>query len=250
MAETAGRGGGKTLLLAGSGEARQVARALAEAGAEVLASIAEAPRDPRPLPVPTRKGGFGGADGFLKVLKDQGISRVLDATHPFAHRITDRSARLCAEAGVPYLQLLRPPWVAGPGDNWQKIGSEAEAANFVPPGATVFLATGRQGLEGFANLAGREVICRQIVSAPGQFPFAGGRFLVGHPPFSVAEEVALFQELGVDVLVIRNAGGTGAMAKLVAARQLGLPVLMLARPPRPDAPMVETVTEAVAWALG
>ena len=161
----------------------------------MLASLAGATRDPRALPVRTRHGGFGGATGFLEVLRQEGITKVLDATHPFAHRISARTARLCAEAGVPYCQVMRPPWVAGPGDNWREIAAEEDAAAIIPDGAVVFLATGRQGLERFAGLSGREVICRQIDAASGAFPFPGGRFLIGRPPFPVEDEVALFQEL-------------------------------------------------------
>ena len=238
------------LLLAGTAEARAIAGGLAEAGVPVLASLAGATRDPRALPVPTRHGGFGGAEGFLRVLKDEGITRVIDATHPFAQRITDRTARLCAGAGVPYLQVLRPPWVPGEGDRWTEIATEEEAAGIVPKGATVFLATGRQGLERFAGLKGCAVICRQIDPPEGDFPFPGGRFLTGRPPFSVEAETALFRDLGVDWLVVKNAGGAASATKLTAARALGIPVLMLARPPRPGAPMVETAEEAVAWATG
>ncbi len=238
------------LLLAATAEARAIAAGLGAAGLPVLASLAGATRDPRRLPVPTRAGGFGGAEGFLSVVRDEGITRVVDATHPFAHRITDRTARLCAQEGLPYLQVLRPPWRPGPDDRWTEIAREERAAEIVPPGATVFLATGRQGLERFAALEGREVICRQIDPPEGDFPFRGGRFLTGRPPFSVEAETALFRDLGVDWLVVKNAGGAASATKLTAARELGIPVLMLARPPRPDAPMVETAEEAIAWAMG
>ena len=170
------------LLLAGTAEARAIAAGLAAAAVPALASLSGATREPRPLPVRTRRGGFGGAEGFRAVVRDAGITRVIDATHPFAQRITDRTARLCAEDGLPYLQVLRPPWLPGPGDRWTAIAAEEEAAGIVQPGATVFLATGRQGLEQFAGLAGCEVICRQIDPPEGPFPFAGGRFLTGRPP--------------------------------------------------------------------
>ncbi len=237
------------LLLAGTGEARVIAAGLAQAGVPALASLAGATRDPRPLPLRTRIGGFGGAAGFLDVVAAEGITRVIDATHPFAARITARTARLCAGAGLPYLLVQRPPWVAGPGDDWIEIDREEDAAAHVPLGATVFLGTGRQGLERFAGLAGRTLICRQIDPPDGPFPFPGGRFLVARPPFSVAEETALFRDLGIDWLVVKNAGGAASATKLVAARQLGLPVLMIRRPPVPaGVAVVETAEEALAWA--
>jgi precorrin-6A/cobalt-precorrin-6A reductase len=233
------------LLLAGTQEAREIATALQGRG--VIASLAGATRDPRALPVPTRHGGFGGEAGFVDYLQSQGISAVLDATHPYAARISARSAAVCARLGLPYCQLLRPPWRPGPGDKWHEIAAEAEAARYIPENATVFLGTGRQGLAGFANLAGRRVYCRQIAADHGPFPFAGGAFIVGRPPFSVADEIALFRRLGVDWLVVKNAGGQASATKLVAARDLGLPVLMLARPALGDWPQVSNVQEALAW---
>lgn len=236
------------LLLAGTAEARAVARALAQSGPPVLASLAGATREPEPLPVRTRHGGFGGTEGFREVLAQEGISKVLDATHPFAHRITDRTSEICRAMAVPYLQLLRPPWQPEDGDNWTPIDTPEDAAAIIDPGATVFLATGRQGLDRFAGLTGREVICRQIDPPDTPFPFPGGRYLTGRPPFTEAEETELFQALGIDWLVVKNAGGQSSRSKLDAARVLGIKVAMLARPRRPDAPMVETVAEAIAWA--
>lgn len=235
------------LLLAGTAEGRDLAQRLGQAGADVTASLAGAVRHPRGLPVPARIGGFGGAAGFAAYLRDHHIRAVVDATHPFAARITDRSARICAEMDVPYLRLERPAWQPEAGDHWTFIADEAEAANHVPTGATVFLATGRQTLERFANLTGRHLICRQIDPPDGPFPFANGEFLVGRPPFSVSDEMALFKRLKVDVLVVKNAGGTPSRSKLAAARALGLPVLMVKRPPAVAAPTVATVDQAMDW---
>ena len=117
----------------------------------------------------------------------------------------------------------------------------------IAPGSTVFLATGRQTLEAFAGLSRCRLICRQIDPPDGPFPFPNGEFLVGRPPFSEADEVALFERLGVDWLVVKNAGGTPSRTKLDAARVLGIKVAMIARPPRPDAAIVETEAEAMAW---
>ena len=236
------------LILGGTGEGKQLAEALQ--GEDVMISLAGATRAPNALPVPTRIGGFGGAVGFRAFLQDNKISAVLDATHPYAHRITERTARICAEFGLPYLQLLRPPWQAAAGDQWTEIAREEEAAEYIPGGATVFLGTGRQSLERFANLVGRTVICRQIDPPDGPFPFEGGRYLVGRPPFSAADEVALFTELGVDWLVVKNAGGSMSATKLTAARELGIPVLMIARPAQGDWPTVSTVDAAFDWVRG
>lgn len=234
------------LILGGTGEGRQIADALA--GTDAVISLAGATRAPKAQGLPVRTGGFGGVDGFAAYLRSAGVRAVLDATHPYAHRITTRTASLCAQMNVPYLQYLRPPWRPEAGDNWTEIAREEDAAKHVMSGQTVFLGTGRQTLDRFAELEGAEVICRQIDPPDGPFPFAGGRFLVGRPPFSVEDEEALFTKLGVDWLVVKNAGGTPSRTKLTAARKLGIPVLMIARPPQGDWPVVSTVPAALDWA--
>lgn len=236
------------LLLAGTGEARLIAAGLAERGISAIASLAGATRDPAALPIPCRIGGFGGETGFRRFLEVENITAILDATHPFATRITVRTARIAAELGVPYLCLVRPEWRPGPGDRWIVIGSEGEAAAHLPAGATVFLATGRQTLARFDNLGDRRVYCRQIDSPEGKFPLKNGDYIIGKPPFSIEEEVALFRNLKIDALVVKNAGGKQSRAKLDAARKLGLPVLMIARPPMPEAPTVHDVVAALDWA--
>jgi precorrin-6A/cobalt-precorrin-6A reductase len=233
------------LILGGTGEARQIADQLA--GTDAVISLAGATRAPLAQGLPVRVGGFGGADGFAEYLEAASISAVLDATHPYARQITQRTADICAQKAVPYVQFLRPPWHPEDGDHWTEITREQDAAAYIKMGATVFLGTGRQTLDRFANLAGCDVICRQIDPPERAFPFAGGRFLVGRPPFSVADEVALFSRLGVDWLIVKNAGGAPSRTKLTAARQLGIPVLMIARPVQGDWPIVGGVTEALNW---
>lgn len=233
------------LLLAGTSEARRIAAALA--GQDAVASLAGATRAPAPLGLPTRTGGFGCDAGFLDYLDTARIHAVLDATHPFAARISVRTARLCAARGLPCAQVLRPGWQAGPGDRWTRIASEEDAARIIPPGATVFLATGRQTLDRFAGLEGRRLLLRQIDPPTAPFPFPGGEFVIGRPPFDRAAEERLFRELRVDWLVVKDAGGAESRAKLDAARALGLPVLMIDRPPPAAAKVLTSVAEALAW---
>lgn len=235
------------LLLAGTAEAQQIALVLAAEERSAIASLAGATRAPRAMVLPTRIGGFGGEAGFARYLEEAGITAVLDATHPFAAHISDRTARVCAATGVPYCQVLRPEWAPQAGDRWTMIAAEEEAAAHIPEGATVFLATGRQGLARFANLTGRYLICRVIDPPETAFPLENGAFLVGRPPFPPEAERALFENLGVDWLVVKNAGGQASESKLEAARVLGLPVAMISRPPQPDAERVATVAAAMDW---
>jgi precorrin-6A/cobalt-precorrin-6A reductase len=232
------------LVLAGTAEARELCAALAAAGHGVLASLSGAVREPRPLGVPTRVGGFGGAAGFLRVLTEERIGAVVDATHPFAAAISARSAMICVREGVPFLRLDRPGWVSGEGDPWSLVDDAGEAAALAGR-AAVFLAAGRGAVAAFAGYPGA-VWCRVIDPAVEDFPLPHGGWVVGRPPFAVEEEVALFRRLGVGVLVAKDSGAAEAGAKLAAARELGLPVIMLRRPAGVR-PCVATVAEAVAW---
>lgn len=235
------------LLLGGTTEARHLAVALANQGIAAVVSLAGATRSPADLPLPTRHGGFGGADPFKSYLDDRGITAILDATHPFAQAISARTARIAAERGLPYLQVLRPEWAPGPGDRWTMVAGEDQAADHIPGGSTVFLATGRQTLDRFSNLADCRLICRQIDPPDRPFPFANGQFLIGRPPFSVADERALFEKLGVDWLIVKNAGGQASKTKLTAARELGIPVIMVKRPPPAMARPAQGVQDALTW---
>ncbi|MEL6957549.1 MAG: cobalt-precorrin-6A reductase [Pseudomonadota bacterium] len=235
------------LLLAGTLEARQIAWGLVDQGLPVEASMAGATRKPERLPLPTRIGGFGGEDGFRAYLAEKGVTKVLDATHPFAAQITDRTARVCADLALPYCQLLRPGWVPEKEDDWTFVDAPDAVAQHIPQHATVFLATGRQTLAQFKGLRGRRVLARIVDPPTAPFPFEGGEYVIARPPFPLDREVDLFTQLGVTHLVAKNAGGPAGVAKLTAARQLGLPVIMINRPAMPAATRVSTVQQALDW---
>ena len=235
------------LLLSGTQEGRLLADALAAQAVPAIASLAGATRAPQDQALPTRIGGFGGADAFRDYMLETGIRAVLDATHPFAHRMSHRSATICAALGIPYCQVLRPAWGATSDDRWIHIAHEHDAAAHVAPKDIVFLATGRQTLDKFASLRARYIYCRQIDPPDRPFPLESGAYIVGRPPFSIEDEMALFQKLKIDWLVVKNAGGATSFSKLLAARAVGLRVLMIDRPDQPDAQRVETVEAAMSW---
>ena len=238
----------KVLLLAGSAEARVLAGLLAVAPeVQAVASLAGATRDPAPLPVPTRRGGFGGEDGQIAYLKADGFDTILDATHPFAARITARTARIAKQLDLPCLHVIRPEWQPQRGDKWTFVDSGLEASAHIPPASNVFLATGTNTLPDFAGLNQCDLTCRRIDPPKNPFPLKNGRYLLGKPPFSVDDEIALFTRLKIDWLVTKNAGGEASRSKLDAARQMGLPVLMLKRPAMPDGPIVDNVGAAMQW---
>jgi precorrin-6A/cobalt-precorrin-6A reductase len=239
----------KVLLLAGTSEAAEIARWLAANEAvEAVASLAGETRAPRDLGLPMRNGGFGGSEAFAKYLADNHIDIVVDATHPFATRITRRTARICSEKGVKYLLVQRPGWQAERGDKWHEVADVEAVKGLIPDGSTVFLATGRTTLPQFAGMKDCRILCRVIDPPRSEFPLENGRFVVGKPPFSVEEEVELFRTEGVDWIVVKNSGGEQSKSKLIAARQLGLPVAMIAREPVPrGCPVMRSAEEACEW---
>ena len=223
------------MILAGTGLARRVCAAVADC--DVLASLAGVTEVPCDLEVPTRIGGFGGEAGFRAAL--DGVSAVLDATHPFAARVTERTVRICREMGVPYLRLQQPPWPNDP--TWHVHATTAAAADAIPTGARVFLSTGPGSLVPFLQ-RGLHLWCRRIDHAATR---DGVTWIVARPPFTEDGERALFALLGVTHLVSKNAGG--ARAKLDAARALGLPVILADRPVLPGEVAANDVTEVMHW---
>jgi precorrin-6x reductase len=236
------------LLLAGTTEARNLAGHLASSGVKAVASLAGVTEEPLAYPIEIRTGGFGGEEGFRSYLREAGITAVIDATHPFAEAITTRTARICLELGLPYLRYERKIWRSQPGDAWHHIDSYEALPDMIPTGARVFLATGRQSLDRIGPLLpGRHLICRVIDTPTEPFPYEG-EWVVGRPPFSETEETALFQRLNPDFLVVKNAGGAGR-GKLDAARSLGIPIAMIARPPAPEGvDRREQLLDALEWA--
>jgi len=238
----------KVLLLSGTSDARRIANELVDdTRFEIIASLAGAIRAPLKMPCETRVGGFGGQAGLAEYILAKKIGAVVDATHPFAARISKNAAVTSKSLKLPHIQMLRPAWQPEVGDNWIMIENEARAATYIPNGSTVFLATGRQTLPAFANLAACRLICRQIDEPQQLFPFPNGEFLVGRPPFSIADEIALFEKLNIDWLVVKNSGANASRSKLDAARQMGMPVAMINRPEQPECERVSTVENVINW---
>ena len=234
------------LLLGGTGEARELAAALTARGVPVLSSLAGRLADPALPAGEVRVGGFGGAEGLRGWLGEHRPDVVVDATHPFAAGMTANAATACAATGTRLLRLQRPGWTARPGDDWRWADSLAQAAGMVH--GTVFLTTGRQGVGAFAGLGGRVLV--RCVDPPTDPLPPGAVLLLARGPFSVADELALMREHGVDVVVTKDSGGHMTEAKLDAARELGIPVVLVRRPPLPaGVPVVTSVQEALACLL-
>lgn len=238
----------RVLLLAGTRDARQIGAGLSQIPRlTAIASIARPQRRPVSLGIPTQIGGFGGDDAFADWAQKERITAIVDATHPFAARISARSHRVAEELGIDFIQFLRPSWLPDEGDDWTFLNHESEAAQHISPEATVFLSTGQRGLSEFDGLQKNRVFVRLNGRALGDFPFKRGTYVYGIPPFSVNAECETLSRLNVDWLVARNSGASSSRSKLEAARLLGIKVAMIRRPPQPPGPRVDTVAEVLAW---
>jgi precorrin-6A/cobalt-precorrin-6A reductase len=237
---------GRVLLLGGTGEARLLAGALVADGVDVVSSLAGRVAEPVLPPGEVRIGGFGGAEGLAGWLRAERVTAVVDATHPFATGITANALAAADAAGVPLLRLQRPGWSAGPGDDWRWVDSMEEAAAAVAGFANVFLTTGRRDLAAFAGLTA-EVLLRTVDPPEPPLP-PRTTVVLERGPFAVEDERALMREHAVDVVVTKDSGGGMTAAKLAVARELGIPVVLVRRPPvPPGVPVVATVEEARAW---
>lgn len=236
----------RTLVLGGTTEASALARRLAAAGADAVFSYAGRTEAPVAQPLPMRVGGFGGVDGLVSYLRDENIGAVVDATHPFAAQMSRNAIVACAQAGVPLLGLERPAWVAGDGDSWSHVGSMEAAVQALPDApARVFLAIGKQNLTGFAAKPHHYLL--RLVDAPEAPPLPDCTVILARGPFDAESDKALLIQHNISHIVAKNAGGAGAEAKLIAARALGLPVILIDRPSLPARAVVGSVAEVLAW---
>ncbi|GAA1586364.1 cobalt-precorrin-6A reductase [Kribbella sancticallisti] len=235
----------KVLLLGGTGEARRLAELLAD-DFEVVSSLAGRTVDAQLPAGAVRQGGFGGVEGLTDWLTANAVDAVVDATHPFAATMTAHAAAATSALGMPLLVVRRPGWHEQPGDRWVRVGSAEEAAGALPSlGSRAFLTIGRQGLDAFAA-AGVWMLAR-CVDPPSPVP-SWCELLLDRGPYELAGEVELLRKWQIDVLVTKNSGGDMTSAKLTAARELGLPVVVIDRPPLPaGVDVVDGVDQVAQW---
>ena len=238
----------RVLILGGTYEARGLAQALARrADIEPVYSLAGRTSSPAVPDCAVRTGGFGGAEGLRTYIEDERIAAVINAAHPFAAQITRHSDEACASAGVPALRLVRAPWRPKPGDNWIDVADLRAAAAQLPPLASrVFLSTGVKDLDAFADRDAWFLV-RIIEKPPHPLPLAQYTVIRERGPFAVEDEAALFAKHRIGAIVTKNSGGAATEAKLTAARRMGLPVVMVARPAPAGGPTVETIAAAIDW---
>ncbi len=224
----------KILLLGGTREAVELAEYLSGmTDCDVTTSLAGRTSAPLLPAGKVRTGGYGGVDGLARYLVENRIDLLVDATHPYAQQISANALSACERTGINCLRYLRPPWEPAAGDNWLAARNLSEAADLLSPGATAFLALGSQYLSAFAGRTDVTFIARMIETIELPKASENWRILQSKPSHDAVDESELFRREAITHLVCRNSGGKGAAAKLVAARKLQLPVIMLERPQPP-----------------
>lgn len=213
----------------------------------MVLSLAGRTRAPMAQPVPTRIGGFGGADGLARTLRAEGFDLLIDATHPFATRISDNAAKAALETGIPAFALRRPPWERQPGDLWTCVASmhEAVAALGDMP-RRILLAIGRQEAALFEGAPQHAYLVRSVDPIEPPLTLPDVRYILATGPFSEADEHALLVTHRIDCIVAKNSGGSATYGKIAAARELHIPVVLVERSPKAPLPTVGTVEEALA----
>lgn len=221
---------------------------------QALYSYAGVTQTRRTPALPTRVGGFGGIEGLVQYLREQRITHVIDATHPFAAQMSRHAISACAALGIPLLCMERPAWQALPGDQWLHVPDMAAAAEALAPHMRrVFLAIGRKQLAAFAPQAAPGRFVLRVIDQTGEplpLPEQSYELLIARGPFALADERALLQRHAIDCIVSKNAGGADTYAKIEAARELRIPVVMVDRPQLPARRRCETPQQAMQWLAG
>ncbi|MHC2335603.1 precorrin-6A/cobalt-precorrin-6A reductase [Bradyrhizobium sp. USDA 4454] len=238
----------RALILGGTADANMLAAEIARAGIVAVYSYAGRTAAPAEQPLPTRTGGFGGASGLADYLRSEGITHVIDATHPFAAEMSRNAIAACAQTRTPLLALERAPWVKTSGDRWIEVADVVSAVTALPDSrANVFLAIGRQHIAPFGARPQHAYTLR-FVDPPGEMlPLPDADVIVSRGPFTLENELEMMRARAIEWIVARNSGGTGARAKIDAARALGFPVIMIMRPLLPGRPRVESVSDVMGW---
>lgn len=230
------------LILGGTFEARQLAHAVFKASPNLAAvmSYAGIVSDLPDLPLPSRIGGFGGVEGLADYLRKKDVRLVVDATHPYAAQMSRNAALACEQTGTALIRLERASWLPSEEDNWSRVPSMDAACDQLEPQSRVFLAVGRKDLQPFLKRGDLLALARMIEPPDYSLP-ASWHLELARPAQSVEAELDLLQRHRITKLVCKNSGGTGAFAKLEAARRLKMQVIMVERPKLPQARSADTV---------
>ncbi len=241
----------RVLILGGTGDAAELtARINNITGIEAIASLAGRTREPVAPVGNVRVGGFGGVTGLVEYLQHQKIDVLIDATHPFANHISWNAAAAATQVGIPRLLVNRPPWEKQPGDIWIEVENNTEAAAALENQAQrVFLTIGRQEISAFSHLQEMWFLMRMIDPPNADVVIPPGLMLFDRGPFTLEDEREILTKYNIDTIVSKNSGGNATYPKIIAAREMGIKVVMVKRPPVPPGEQVADVESAVKWLL-
>lgn len=239
----------RVLILGGTGDAAALAKQLSMlSGVAVITSLAGRTQQPSTLAGGVRVGGFGGSDGLIAYLKKERIDVLIDATHPFATQMSWNAAVAAIATDIPHLMLVRPEWEKVVGDRWLEVESVEAASQAIPTNAKrLFLTIGRQQLAPFASLAEHWFLMRSIDPPDSDLVLPKGKLLLDRGPFTLENEIALLKQHAIEAIVSKNSGGAATYAKVIAARALELPIVMVQRSAMPSGEHVANVESAVEW---
>jgi precorrin-6A/cobalt-precorrin-6A reductase len=239
----------RLLILGGTGDAaRLAAEAVKLPQLEVISTLAGRTTSPAPVASTVRVGGFGGKAGLVEYLREMNIDFLIDATHPFAAQISENAAQAATEVEIPWLMLIRPCWEKLPEDDWIEVDSISAAVVAIPAQAKrVFLTIGRQQLAPFASLTDRWFLMRSIDPPASDILLPPGKLILDRGPFSLTQERQLLQDNQIQAIVSKNSGGDATYAKVIAAREMGIPIIMVQQPIAPAGDKVVDVSGAIEW---
>ena len=239
----------RVLILGGTTEARLLGERLARRGGlDVTLSLAGRTMSPVPHAVPVRIGGFGGAGGLADYIVKERVDALIDATHPYATMISENATAAAQQTRVPFAALRRAPWIAGAGDRWiEVIDTLAAVQALGGKSRRVFVALGRNELAPFVGAPQHFYLIRSVDRVDPPLPLPRASYVTERGPFSEAHDLALMTAHKIDIVIAKNSGGPAAFGKFVAARTLGIEVIILRRPQVSDGPAVHTLDDAIAW---
>ncbi|CAD5254168.1 MULTISPECIES: cobalt-precorrin-6A reductase [Halomonadaceae] len=238
----------KILILGGTSEASALASAVAKRELPAIFSYAGRVATPKPQPLPSRIGGFGGVSGLAAFVAQERITHIVDATHPFAAQMSSNVLAAAAQCGVKAVALTRPAWQPVEGDQWQSVASIDEAVSTLAgPPQRVLLAIGRIHLAAFAAQPQHHYVLRLVDRPTSPPPLPDVSTVIDRGPFTLEGDLALLETQRIQRIVCKNSGGEGAASKLTAARTLGLPIVMIERPALPPRHEVHRIDDVISW---
>ena len=239
----------KILILGGTTEANALAHALHQQNIPAIYSYAGRVARPKGQPIPTRSGGFGGVAGLVDYLTQEQITHIVDATHPFAQQMSRNAIAAATQTSTPLVAFTRPAWQATLTDQWQSVASIEAAVETIEklPPQRIMLAIGRMHLHQFTHCQQHFFLLRLVDKPDAPLPFQHAQAIIDRGPFTAEADTALLKQQGIELIVSKNAGGTAAQSKLIAARELGIPILMIERPVIPERNELFDLDAVIDW---